>query len=137
MLSYGYQIRRFNMKDTIECYLSHLWEINRKEMHDLSEEDCQTLACLLIKQTPTKMLPLFENYDRSREVILMMSEWMDSEDDYLGHQILCKMRELIVTAMEPQIEDRMEDYARREAVAVRETREHERLEGISFDKQRI
>lgn len=125
------------MRSSFEAYLSHLWEIGRDSISRLKYEDYEQLTVLLLRKTPRKLLPFFEHYDRSRDVICMMSKWIETEDEELGQDILQEMKKLIVTAMTPQIEDEMDDYARREEIAIRETRENERLEGISFDRQRI
>lgn len=123
--------------DKVEVYLSNLWEIDRNTMDSLKEEDYEALTHRLLRQTPTKMLPKFEDYDKTRDVMCMMSAWMEEENEELGLEILNTMKRLIITAMTPQIEDRMSDYARREAIAIRETHENERLEGIAYDRQRI
>lgn len=98
----------------IETYLSHLWELGRNEMHRLDEQDYAQLTSRIIKATPTKLLPHFEAYDKEREIMLLMGEWMETENTDLGNEILAKMREYMITALTPQIEDRMADYGQRQ-----------------------
>lgn len=98
----------------IEAYLSHLWELGRNTMRRLEELDYAELTSRIIKTTPTKMLPYFEAHDREREIMILMGEWINTENADLGNEILAKMREYMITALTPQIEDRMAEYGKRQ-----------------------
>lgn len=125
------------MSKDLECYLSHLWEIGRQEMKDLEIEDYIQLTSRLIKETPTKMLPLLENYDKTRYLIIMLSAWMNDEDPDLAQLILEEMRDIAITAMTPMIEDVMESYRKRNAIALREEQKNLTAEGMYYDRNRI
>lgn len=125
------------MSSTVDMYLNHLWDLGRTEIKKLIEDDYYALTCKIIKETPTKHLPLFEKYDDTREIMIMMADWIEGEDDYLGHEILCKMRDRIIKSMSPLIEDRMHNYSLREEKAAEQNNRNQELEGYAFDKQRI
>ena len=125
------------MANSLQSYLGHLWEINRTDFNRLSAEDLESMTALLIKETPTKYLPFIEEKDHGREVLFMLREWIETEDEGLGYDILSKMKNLVVDAMSYKIEEEMLDYEKREEIARKETRDHERQEGYVFDKQRI
>ena len=94
------------------------------------------MSSRIIKEMPTKHLPPFEPFDNSKEIMLMMSEWMQSECDFLGLQILRKMRDFIIQAMMPEIKDKLDDLARQEDIDQRYAGLHEKMEGIAFDSHR-
>lgn len=102
------------MSSKIDIYLSHLWELGRTDLHLLEEVDFTELTSLIIKETPLKLLPFFEKYDVEREIMLMMATWMDREDRYTGDEILSRMSGYMITAMTPLIQDRLENYAKRQ-----------------------
>ena len=124
-------------KPTVCGYLGHLAEINRLDIDKLDEEDMATMTVRLLAETPTKYLPKVEDYDPSREIATMMSGWIESEDEYLGYQILSKMRDLTIKAMTPVIEDTINDYAKREEAAMEQARKDREADIYCDNRQRI
>lgn len=118
-----------------ELYLSHLWEIGRTTIDDLQEEDLCHLTSAIINEMATKHIPSFESLDSNREIVLMMSEWMQSECDLLGKQILNKIKELIIASMTNKINNQMQYYAMREQESFSQL-EHNQLQNAAFDNQR-
>lgn len=105
-----------------QIFLSHLWELGKREYSDLVDRDFEEMTAILIREMPIRFLPKLEDYDQKREVMAMLGEWMQTEDDFLGHQILERMKELAIKAMHPICQDEMRHYAKREQQAIDETR---------------
>lgn len=124
-------------KPTVDMFLGHLAEIDHLDIDKLDDEDLATMTVRLLAETPTKYLPKVEDYDPSREIATMMSGWIESEDEYLGYQILSKMRDLTIKAMTPIIEDRINDYARREEAAMEQGRKDREADIWCDNRQRL
>ncbi len=125
------------MQRSVETYLSYLFDSRRTELRQLSEEDLITLTSKILKETHTKNLPAVEIHDKERDMCIMMAEWMETEDDRLGYQILSKMRDLTVKATECLIAEKLAEYISEQQIAIKETDDHINAESKAFDKQRI
>ena len=124
------------MQNHTNIYLDHLRELGRTMAKSLTEDDLINLSSRIIRELPTKHLPHYEPFDRSKEIMLMMSEWMISEDDFLGLQILRKLRDFIIQAIMPEIKDKLDDLALQDDTDQRYAGLHERMENNAFDSHR-
>lgn len=120
-----------------QSYLGHLFELGKTHTNQIEEESLIDLTAKLIRETPTKYLPILENYDRSRDVICMLSKWMETEDEEVGYEILCKLRDCAISAFESTIDDKLADYAQREEAAQREAAKENAINIYLDNKQRL
>lgn len=123
------------MKD-VQTYLGHLWELDKRYLKDLSEDQQQDLAQLLIRELPYNKIPSPLEIDVRNEIMVMFNEWMTSEDDYLGYNVLSKMRDLTVKVMKPYMEDVIDEYRSNQERAVRQTEISDRQHIEADNRQR-
>ena len=115
-----------------ECYEEGLTNTNK-----VGEYVLQDITALMIQETPTKYLPFIENYDKNRDLMMMLSKWMETEDEEIGYNILDKLRNLAITAYEPKIEELLQEYSSREEKAQQESRREYAAQVYADNRQRI
>lgn len=122
---------------TVEDYLEYLFSVGKDDITKLNEEDLNDLTSRAIKETDTKYLPYLERNDHSREIITMLSVWMDSEDENMGYEILSKLRNLATKAFYYDIENQMVQYAKNQEILQKESEEHFEHLNNQYNLQRI
>lgn len=121
----------------VEPYLAHLYESGLTSISKLDVEHLQDLTVHLMREMPTKHLPKIEDYDKNRDIMLMLAKWMEGEDEHEGYKLLCEMRDIALKAFEGVIEDKLSDYTRREEAAEREGAREREIDIYLDNKQRL
>lgn len=121
----------------VEPYLAHLYESGLTSVAKLDAEHLQDLTVHLIREMPIKYLPKLDDYDKNRELILMLAKWMEGEDEHEGYKLLCEMRDVALKAFEGIIDDKLSDYTRREEAAERQGSREREIDIYLDNKQRL
>lgn len=115
------------MKQTFDQALEDLCEAGFTNFNELESQTVCELAALKVMETPTDKLPLLERFDGSRELIMMVAKWIDTNDYELRDDIMGKLENLVSKAYSFAIQIEFERWNKKnewELEVARIDREH-------------
>lgn len=95
------------------CYKSYMKFMNehdRTSYDQLDTFDKEELTSYKIKETPIESMPKLEEFDPNRNIMILLSRWIEDNDEITGIEILEHLRECAIKAFKPVIEKDMKEY---------------------------
>lgn len=121
----------------VDTFVSKLAENDLLDIEKLDGETLADLSACFIRSTPTKYLPILENFDKRRELITMLGGWLETRNDDMKDQIMEHLEELVVKAFMPAMENVLESYRIREERAIEEAAAEREVDNYLFERSRI